>query len=264
MTASIISIDNAPRDLAKLTEFTRAVRYRLALNLGICNNGTPEEQAFLAAEPAVQAQTILDALALRDAQGGAPQQPQAIQTGMVGLPVAVTPQPVVAQPMGQPVAQPPQPPQAVQPQVQQPQQMQAPPQPPAPQPQVQQLPAQQPPAPPAAVGPQTPATSGRQPVTNSDPQNIGAQPGLPTALQTLDNNLQTIYKAIQEQKQEVGTLKQLLLGSLRIQNTLTLIMLEVAESELATDKATIIKMVNKLISMGEPEKLFEQDSEGKD
>jgi hypothetical protein len=82
-------------------------------------------------------------------------------------------------------------------------------------------------------------------------------------LQVIDQNLQTIYKNVQGQGKQLENLKQLLLGSLRIQNTLALIVLEIAQSELATDKETIIKMTQGLIKSGELEQLLAQTDEGK-
>lgn len=141
MSAVMVTVDNAPRDMQGLLQLKRGVRSRLAAQVGIITNDQ-QELAFQLAPDEESSQALLAALQAIDASGGAPlqqlspqPQPMSSQPQMPmqqqqmpfpqqGAQLQLAP----VQPQVMPPLQPPQqmqyPPQQVQqPQYQQPQQM---------------------------------------------------------------------------------------------------------------------------------------------
>lgn len=71
MTASLITVQNAPRDYATIFGYGRAIKYRLALSMNLISGDDPEkEKAFTAASQEEQTQALLAGLQSIDAQQG--------------------------------------------------------------------------------------------------------------------------------------------------------------------------------------------------
>ena len=194
----------------------------------------------------------------------APVQPQ---------PLAATPMPVQPMPTAAPqVPQVPAPPVAPQPQMPQM------PQPPPPQPQVPQavampqVPTQMAPAAPFPPQPTLPAqmppapASQRQPSSATDPTNLGAVPM--AAPGATPPNLAKLLKDIHEELEtcagvsEVEELKNIVLGVAATQNVMFIMLLELAQNQLAVPKDAIIKLIATALQGNEPEKWLEQAIEG--
>ena len=286
MQQAMVDVDNAPRDLNALTALSRAIKYRLALNLPLFQAGSDQESAWISMSEGQQAQELLNALLAHDAgqqpavtqQAPPPQAPAQAPPQQTGAPV--TPAPMMAAP-GAPIApapmaaapytgqatpqappqmgaaqaqQPPPPPLAGAPAASAPPaftpqytppQFGQPPQAPA----QQTLPHMQPPP---AVPPAAPM---RQPVTQGDPANVGAQtpqpPGAGSVLVGLQNALANLDA-------KLGDIDSVLLGMARTQQVLTILMLEVGEKVLDLPKPALIKMIVQAKERGEPEKYFEE------
>jgi hypothetical protein len=221
----MVSPQNAPRTLEGLLELSRAVRYRLALNMELVS-AHPEAdstKAFLTEPPHVQAQTLLDALYTLDNNGGA-QSPQNAMAQVTPMQpsghVLPAPAPGQMQPM-----QPPQP-----------MQQQLPP-----------TPARQP----STLG--DPNNAG----SLSAPKQAEAGVSADIAAKIL-KELEACAGI-----GETDELKDLQLASIRLQRIILMLCLEVAENTLGMDKATIISMVAASSVSGEIEVLLKQVEGGK-
>lgn len=106
MTASLITVQNCPRDKGAILATSRAIRYRLALTLGIFKfeDGSPDpelEKAFTTAADDFQAEALLSALMAADQAAGVPahgSQPPPPQAAAVRQPATVTAAPGVLKP----------------------------------------------------------------------------------------------------------------------------------------------------------------------
>lgn len=195
----MISIANAPRDAAALSQLKRRQLYLLATNLKLLSDDQ-RESAFLAMSPEQQAGTVLQGLQAMDAAGGAPVEaapvaaappPQAVpQPAPQPVPQAVAPPPApapVAPPPAAPMAAPqmPQAPMPAQPMAAPPP-VAMPPTPMAP-PQAPQMPVaapQMPVAPPPAVAaPPAPAPVPMAPAAPAPPPQPAMPPQAPPAPQ---------------------------------------------------------------------------------
>lgn len=95
MTAALVTLQNAPRDLQQIMAMSRAIRFRLALNMKLFetaegSDSTEVEKAFTTSGTDVQSEAILKALLKYDQDSGvaAPSQ----------HPPAITPKPIAASP----------------------------------------------------------------------------------------------------------------------------------------------------------------------
>lgn len=260
--STAVSTDNAPRDMEGLKELKPHRRYSLALALGIIQNGSQEEQAFLASTPDIQSQAISQALTARDAVNGT----NPGFGGPMTQPLQTTQAPLV-------------PTQYIPQQLQQSAAPQVAPQyaplPPAGAPawQGQQTQSWQPPrAVPVPLPPQAavaqpqlpvPPQNGRNPVTAGDPRNTGAGAQQP---QPVAFNLGELQKAIQDIRNELefvpglddlNELKELVLGGLRTQRIIGLMLLELASNSLGAEKQLIINMMVAMSKNGDYERLLQ-------
>jgi hypothetical protein len=119
-----------------------------------------------------------------------------------------------------------------------------------------------------------PLAQQRQPSTMSDPSNAGAVPAAqaapPGSLPTDLGGLMNALKGIQEELEtcagvvEVSELKDIMLGHVRMQKVILILLLEIAEPTLGAQKAVLVQLVNRAIGSGEPEKWFSpEDTAGK-
>jgi hypothetical protein len=242
-TQAILTPDNAPRDFASLMGLTRAIRYRLALNMNLVLAGSDAAKGFVGATPENQSKALMEALAARDGGGGQPQTQQA-QQAQAPAPMQptghVTPQQMGGLPpaMGQGGMQ----------------------------------------SPPPAMGSlQSPAPTKRSPATPSDPTNSGSQAGTPAAvdpaaLVKLNKKIDDLTKMVGEIKSEldevpsIGNLEELsetIQGLARITKMNTILLLELAESALSMDKVTIASMVMSISDSGEFDNILKASAEGK-
>lgn len=270
------TVESVPRDINTILGLSRAIRYRLVLNLGIFQNGSPEEGSFIGADNQTQSQMLLDALLARDSgqqiqpmpqmqnmqqvpQISAPvqMQPQSVQPTVYAPPpmqVQMNPIPITPRPMGMAAVTPmqtaPIPQQNYVP-VQQYRApvipitgaVQAPPQP-AP------MPSQGYTAP--NLGQPTVRQPVRQPNTLGDPANMGAG----TSPSPIPGSDLARIMNICAKASDLNNLREIVLGMARTQNMLGLIILEIAVQILGVDKDTIIRMAVSASSQGEPETLF--------
>jgi len=298
---TFITLENAPRDEAKLAALSRNVRYRLALHTNIVKMSSPEEQqSWVSMNPQEQARVLLGALAEYDKAKatGLPQTIEVMQTTPIqaNIPVApptFAPTPVTPPaPLGISVT-----PVAIQPI--------APTAPVAPvQPPVQmpvQMPAQMAPVPPpmggiavpspitapvrvptmAAVPQELPQITAphiaavptpqqsplRNPTTPSDPTNMG---GKGAAKQHPSEQVDRLTRALNEFRKELESrasnedlvkLHETILGLARTINVLGIVILEMAENQLGLDKDSIVDMATAAMQVGELEKLLQDPGE---
>jgi len=215
MTTTMTTPDNAPRDLAGLMALSRAIRFRLAINMGIVVAGTNEANAFVSSTPEVQSKTLLDALLVRDGAGGQPQQQQ------------LPPQQQMPAPM--------QPTGSVMPQQMMPPQMGG---------------AGM--APPPQMAPAA-APASRQPSTQADPANAGGAAGAaPAANAAVIKAVQELKAELKGIKAELETcagagdleeLSEVVKGLTRVTRMILVLQLELAEASLGMDKPTLMGMV---------------------
>lgn len=240
MAASMVSPDNAPRSIEGLKGLSRAVRYRLALNMGIVGSQpeSPDTKAFLGSDVQIQAQTLLDALNAKDSGNG-----MQMQETPAMAPAPPPMQQVHPAPM-QPAQMPPmQPMQPMQPGQQEP-----------------QVQTQQP----------APAAT-RQPATQADPSNAGAQtgPALSANIMSKMDGIELKINSIAAELEgvpgmgEIEELKDFILGTLRVNRLTLMLLLELAENTLGMDKETIIAMIAAATASGEVEELLTKTYPGK-
>ena len=258
MTMTTVTPDNAPRDATQLMLLPRAIRYRLALVLGLVQPNSPEEQAFMVATTETHAQVLLAGLLQRDANQAltpAPQMvpnpgPQQMPPQQMQQPQQMMPQQMMMRPpqmmpapqtMPQPVF--------AQPMQQQPMPMMQPaPMQPAPMQQPQRQPQATSPAP-QAPGPQ------RQPQTGGADAGSGA---MVTTLTRMHQALEAVNKELgnRASSAEVEDLRNMIVGLGRTQSLMLILLLELGEKSLELDKATLCRMIAAASDQGEPENLL--------
>lgn len=98
---------------------------------------------------------------------------------------------------------------------------------------------------------QQPAQVNRQPVTRTDPNNMGS-----SNVSTI-GILQSLHNALVRHDQAMERIENLLLGMAHIQNVMNILVFEVAERTLGAPKADLIKLIETSQQEGELSKLFE-------